>query len=104
MSAPTKTAPGLDLFAATWLDRWQSIGGTVLVDGETHAVSLLVSLQDDHRDFDGDAWHRQWRNGYDTGRWHELQEMLELVPGGMKAVAAHVLKFPEFESQDGYGV
>ena len=106
MGALPEIAPGLDLFAAAWLERWQSFGGNVFVDRESGKASLCMPMPGvgGHAEIQGEGWQRDWNDGYDTGRWRELEELLRLVPGGMKAVAAHVTRFPNTINSKWLGV
>ena len=96
-------APGLDLFAAAWLERWQSFGGHVYVDADTGRPSLMMPMPGigGHPEIQGEGWQRDWNDGFDTGRWRELHDLLQLVPGGPEAVAAHVATFPNRITQRG---
>lgn len=97
---------GLDLFAAAWLERWQSFGGVVLVDKQTGSMNLQMPMPGfgGHREIEGEGFQRQWLDGFDTGRWRELEALIRLVPGGSEAVKEHVLTFPSFVSDRSVGV
>jgi hypothetical protein len=96
---PEETAaiqPGLDLFAAAWLERWQSFGGVVFVDLVTGKPSTMMPKPGvgGRPDIEGEGYAREWKDGYETGRWRELDDLLRLVPGGTEALAAHVMRYP----------
>jgi hypothetical protein len=84
---PEAAATGLDLFAAAWLERWNSYGGTVTVleNGSAMTGSFLPEQTGPHAD---------WERGRHVGATRELLDLLDLVPGGKQAVAAHVKAFP----------
>lgn len=108
--APPHTAPGLDLFAAAWVERWTAHGGTMIVNPDgTGNVFCRVNASD----VDGyqeppvewaeaDRQRRMtWDDGMFTGRTRELLELLDLVPGGRAAVKAHVREYPSFAHAGG---
>lgn len=97
--APPSAAPGLDLFAAAWLERWIAHGGGMIVnpDGTGHMYARVDA--DDAPGYqeppaEWPAEQRDERRRIDNwmfiGRTRELMDLLELVPGGREAVKAHV--------------
>ncbi|MGZ3249406.1 MAG: hypothetical protein ACXWIW_06730 [Croceibacterium sp.] len=97
----THTDAGLDLFAAAWLERWQSFGGTVFVDRDSGAASLIMPEPGigGRPELEGEGRLRDWNDGYGTGRWRELEDLLLLVPGGRAAVAVHVVRYPSWTGE-----
>lgn len=102
LTAPPSAAPGLDLFAAAWLERWLAHGGTMIVNPDGTGQSGLPAddpnakeppdgLSDSSREY-----HRTFSDGIYIGRTRELLDLLELVPGGREAVKAHVRAYPSF--------
>ena len=102
--------PGLDLFAGAWVDRWLASGGAVHVDV---SAQLSTPAQIYAREMPGyepppaqwtDA-QRRTRNNLDdialSVRQRELLALLEAVPGGRRAVAAHVRQWPSQADSEG---
>lgn len=83
----------LDQLAAIWVDRWLKYGGGVIAHAEHGLATISMNL-------DGSRWrcrrpHRtqhHWHDGWTVGRWRELQELLELIPGLDDAIAAYVVE------------
>lgn len=92
------SADGLDLFAAAWIERWQSFGGSVSLELQTEKLALMMPMPgfDGRPEIEGEGSTRTWNDGYETGRWRELHDLLKLVPGGRDAVAAHVRQYPSW--------
>lgn len=104
--APPAAAPGLDLFAAAWLERWLHHGGSLAVnpDGSGQMFARVSSSDSpNHEPLPEGAsdWCQAFVEGQFTGRTRELMELLELVPGGREAVKAHVRAFPSFANEGG---
>jgi hypothetical protein len=73
-TTPAAATMGLDLFAAAWLERWNSYGGTITVTAEGRA---MAGSPCEHLD-----------------GTRELLDLLAIVPGGKAAVTAHVRRYP----------
>lgn len=109
-ATPDSAMPGLDLFAAAWLERWLANGGSVHVDAEGQ---LSTQRQIYARDLPGyepppakwaDDQRRQRADMDDiclVVRQRELLALLEAVPGGRAAVHAHVRLWPSTMYADG---
>lgn len=105
-TAPPAATPGLDLFAAAWLERWLKHGGCFTVNPDGTGTMFARVSASDAPDFEplpdwADDWHRGLSEGMFTGRTRELMDLLELVPGGREAVKAHVRAFPSFAYKGG---
>ena len=105
-TAPPAAAPGLDLFAAAWLERWLHHGGSLTVnpDGTGHMFARVSSSDSpNHEPLPDNASdsYRDFVEGQFNGRTRELMDLLELVPGGREAVKAHVRAFPSFAYKGG---
>jgi hypothetical protein len=85
ISLPTGAAIGLDLFAAAWLERWNSYGGSITLELTSDRMWSFLA-EDGHTD--------GWEAARHVGATRELLELLRLVPGGRDAVKAHVALFP----------
>jgi hypothetical protein len=81
------------------MERWKSFGGYVFVDNETGAVSTGMPMpgHGGHAKIEGEggSYQHTWLDGFDAGRWRELYDLLELIPGGFDALGAHVLEYPD---------
>jgi hypothetical protein len=104
-TAPAAAAPGLDLFAAAWLERWLAHGGTMTVNpdgsGNVHCrvnASDVEGYQEPPADWPEEQRQRRmsWDNAMFIGRTRELLDLLDMVPGGRDAVKAHVRSYPSF--------
>jgi hypothetical protein len=84
-------AVSLDELAAIWVERWLVYGGGLIADSHTARLSVSMRM-DDWRWRSHYAAQRHWHNGWMTGRWRELSELMELIPGLYDAVVAHVLE------------
>lgn len=105
MGTLPETAAGLDLFAAAWLERWRALHGSVMVDLETGTVQLCMPMpgHGGRPRIEGEGRQREGTEGCETGRRRELSDLLDLVPGGHDALAAHVLAFPEYTTARSVG-
>ncbi|HEY1606567.1 MAG TPA: hypothetical protein VGF77_13325 [Allosphingosinicella sp.] len=109
-TAPAAAAPGLDLFAGAWLERLLALGGGMMVfpDGSGRlmwrpSASDAPGYQPPPEDEPDDVAIRRSKveNMMFAGRNRELQDLLDLVPGGKEAVKAHVRTFPSYTLPDG---
>lgn len=105
-TAPPAATPGLDLFAAAWLERWLHHGGSFTVNPDgTGCMFARVNSSDSPNQEPmpetASDWARAMAEGMFTGRTRELMDLLELVPGGREAVKAHVRAFPSFAYKGG---
>ena len=84
----THTDKSLDLFAAAWLERLNSHGGTVTAtsDGRAMVGTMIPEMSST----------TQWEDGAHHGTCRELIELARLIPGGREAIAAHVARFPNW--------
>lgn len=86
----TAAVPLADL-AAIWVERWLTYGGGLIANSETAGLSISMRM-DQWRWRHGEAYQRHWHDGWMTGRWRELQEIIELVPGLQAAIVEHVAR------------
>lgn len=95
---PDELAPGLDLFAATWLQKWTDAGGGVQIDRdgkggfwrpEYWVSPEYVEPPADWPDALRDESASFRRNAYD-GKMLALLDLLEALPCGAAAVKAHM--------------
>lgn len=109
-TAPPSAAPGLDLFAAAWLERWLAHGGqlTVNPDGTGDMFARVNCSDVPGYEPPPAGWteeqqcrRREIDDWMLCGRTRELMDLLNLVPGGREAVKAHVRAFPSFAYQGG---
>lgn len=109
-TAPPSASPGLDLFAAAWLERFTAHGGSVTVHGEGRLSFFSPSSPHDAPSYEPPPanWtdeQKERRRELDhwtfLGRQRELEELLDIVPGGREAVMAHVLAFPSLAYEGG---
>jgi hypothetical protein len=107
--ASVSTAPGLDLFAAAWIEKWTANGGSVLLAPGGKA-SIGMPVYDKSRAYtdppsalpeDIQNRHREYLSARYDGEMRGLLELLELVPGGKDAVKLHVRTFPDHVSTNG---
>ena len=110
VTPPPEAVPGLDMFAAAWLERFTSHGGSVTVEASGEGHMFLPVDPDGAPNYrpppaDWTERQKQARREIDrwmfTGRTRELIELLDLVPGGRAAVKAHVRSFPSFAYASG---
>lgn len=101
-----QSAPGLDLFVAAWLERWQSFGGTVFLDLETGKTSSCFPMPGEggRPKIEGEGYQRDWTDGFEHGRIRELHELMQLVPGATDALADHIKRYPNYRSADRLGL
>lgn len=108
-TAPQAAAPGLDLFAAAWLEAWTEKGGSVHVQPDGKAwigfpeYELSRSYQEPPATLPEGERRRQ-RSTMDhaySGAMRALLDLLETVPGGTAALKAHVGHFPSYALADG---
>lgn len=109
-TTPKSCEPGLDLFAAAWLERWTALGGSMMVHPDGSGQTGIHVNVTDVPGYKPPPEHwskasRQHRMDVDewmfTGRTRELLELLEMVPGGKDAVKAHVRAYPSFAAAGG---
>ena len=87
----TVSGVNLDAFAAIWVERWLKYGGGLIADPVQAKISVSMS-------FDNWRWksewptQRQWHDGWMVGRWRELGDLLDLIPGLREAVVDHVME------------
>ena len=107
--APAAAAPGLDLFAAAWLERWLKLGGSMIAKPDGGGYSYCLANVEDVPGYvppseelppEQREWRRTWDDGMFIGRTRELLDLLELVPGGREAVKAHVRQYPSAVYRD----
>lgn len=91
ITTPKGAAEGLDLFAAAWLERWHSYGGTVQFDLDSGKAATFLPEPSLCGATGDPAWSRAFRDGATA----ELRDLLDMVPGGWDALKQHVLDFPE---------
>lgn len=75
--------------AAIWVERWLAYGGGLVANTETGGLSISMRM-DQWRWKHGEVRQRLWHDGWMTGRWRELQELMELIPGLREAMVDHV--------------
>ena len=97
-SIPQRLAPGLDLFAAAWLQKWCEGGGSVQLDDEGkalfgfpdyHSSPAFIEIAGDLPEAVNDEKFT-WRSGHYYGRMRALLDLLEVLPEGSNAVKAHM--------------
>lgn len=95
---PVQLAPGLDMFAAAWLESWTSAGGSVVLD---HGGRVWIGFKEYS---DSPAYHKtnsdipeaiqQSQRTFRDGRYHggmqSLLDLLAAVPFGRDALKAHM--------------
>lgn len=84
-------APSL---AAYWVDRWLKYGGGLIANSETAKLSISMSMER-WRWRHGPHQQRLWHDGWMVGRWRELGDLLDAVPGLYEAVVDHVMEHGE---------
>jgi len=93
---PEALAPGLDLFAAAWLQIWTDEGGSVHVEKDGRATMgfpegpLAGTGGEADQPNEWEAERARWLNGHHHGRMRALLDLLERMPGGAAAVKAHL--------------
>lgn len=109
-TAPPSAAPGLDLFAAAWLERFTTHGGQIILNPDGSGMFYQIT---DHYAAPGyeplpDDWtpeQKRIRDNMDCwlfrGAQRELEALLDMVPGGRAAVKAHVKAFASEIYADG---
>lgn len=86
----------LERLAATWVDRWLKYGGGIRID--QHCDTAQISMNVDggrwrRKPHGKESWQRQqrlWQDGWNVGRWRELQELGREIPGLREAIIHHV--------------
>ena len=79
--------------AGIWVDRWLKHGGGLIVDANCDTIQISMRM-------DSKPWRRKatgplpkqrlWHDGWNVGRWRELQELASEVPGLREAIIHHV--------------
>ena len=102
-TAPPSAAPGLDLFAVAWTERFLALAGSLLSSADGTAQMYLRVNASDVPGYEPppEEWpaellerRRTWEDAMFTGRTRELMDLLEMVPGGRDAVKRHIRAFP----------
>lgn len=83
----------LAALAAIWVERWLTYGGGLIVDANCDKIQ--ISMREDgwswrHKSPNNQTWNRLWHDGWVVGRWRELNELAQLVPGLREAIIDHV--------------
>jgi hypothetical protein len=91
---PDAIAPGLDLFAAAWLQQWVEAGGSVLLAADYTAslgfpdyysspafVKASANLS---------AEQHVWRDAHYNGKMRGLLAAIQALPCGYQAIEAHM--------------
>lgn len=101
---------GLERFAAAWVERWLTNGGSVAVDGNGKAWFFARANANDVPGYEPPPanWPeflRADRIRFDdmilTGRTSELMDLLDIVTGGRESVKEYVRRFPTHAYADG---
>lgn len=98
MTDASAIMPGMDLFAATWLERWTQLGGYVVLgaDGQDsfghpmyHDSPAYVASPPDWSE-ERRRDREQWDDAHYHGRMRELAAVLDAFPAGRAAVKSHM--------------
>ena len=76
--------------AGVWVERWLAHGGYLIVDANCDRVSLGMRMHSGLWRSKNPWGQRLWHDGWKVGRWRELNEMAEYVPGLYGAIVHHV--------------
>lgn len=95
---PDAIAPGLDLFAATWLEEWTRAGGYVISrpGGEGSFGYPVEPPMDDYPEPSAALPHevressRTFANAHYAGKMRALMAMLDAMPHGRDALKMHM--------------
>lgn len=96
--APAALAPGLDLFAAAWLDEWARNGGAVIAR-PNGPISISYPVEPGAADYpEPDAAlpesvkdsARLFASAHYAGRMRAMVAMLDAVPHAREALADHM--------------
>ena len=75
------------------------MGGSVIVRDGRPSLCMPEPGIGSRPEIEGEGWRRDWNEGFETGRRRELVELLRLMPGGKKALAEHIARYPSFIGQ-----
>lgn len=95
---PDAVVPGLDLFAAAWLEEWTRAGGYVISrpGGDGSFGYPVQPPKDDYPEpnaalpYDVRESSRSFSNAHYAGKMRALMAMLDAVPHGRDAVRMHM--------------
>ena len=83
----------LAALAAVWVDRWCKYGGGLIVDRDCNNIQISMRMDWRRPKTGKEPWERRqslWHDGWQVGRWRELQELCGEVPGLRGAIIDHV--------------
>ena len=103
-----ETEPGLDLFAAAWLDTWKQLGGTLYISTDPQGVCHIGQPEPGEKQAAADhiptlsvAAHLQFRN---AAEWQGAMKAMEILrartPGATDAIKQHARYWPEVIYRD----
>jgi hypothetical protein len=105
-----RTTIGLERFAAAWVERWLTNGGSVAVDADGKTSLFALASASDVPGYEPPAgnWPEsllvdrlRFEDLMLCGRTRELVDLLDAVTGGREAVKEHVRQFPSHAYRDG---
>lgn len=91
VTTPNHETPAHADLASVWVRRWTEHGGSIIFDMDSGQAQIGMSEPSisamASRNFNG-----EWRDGFHTGSWRELETLLREVEGLRGAVVDHVCR------------